>query len=168
MHVTIRDEQPEDVAAISQVNDKAFGQPLEGGLVDLLRAREGILLSLVAISEGQIIGHILFSPVTVISDGNEFHGAGLGPMAVLPEFQRKEIGSRLISEGIDRLRKRGFPFVLVLGHPAYYPRFGFVPASKYNVRCQWEVPDEAFMLLRLGEFEVSGLAKYREEFGIVS
>ena len=89
-------------------------------------------------------------------------------MAVLPEFQRKEIGSRLISEGIDRLRKRGFPFVLVLGHPAYYPRFGFVPASKYNVRCQWEVPDEAFMLLRLGEFEVSGLAKYREEFGIVS
>jgi putative acetyltransferase len=168
MLVTIREEQAEDIAAIREVNDKAFGQPLEGRLVDLLRANDRVTLSLVAVSDGQIVAHILFSPVTIGSDGEALQGAGLGPMAVLPEFQRKEIGTQLIAEGIDRLRKRECPFVVVLGHPEYYPRFGFVPAGKYNVRCGWDVPDEAFMLLRLNHCEVSGLAKYREEFSIVT
>ena len=167
LQVIIREEQADDAAEIRAVNDKAFRQPLEGRLVDLLRANEGILLSLVAVSDAQIVGHILFSPVSLGSDGEVLQGAGLGPMAVLPEFQQKNIGTQLVSEGIDRLRKRGCPFVVVLGHPEYYPRFGFVPASRYNVRCEWEVPDEAFMLLRLSNCDVSGLARYREEFSSV-
>lgn len=168
MLVIIREEQADDAAEIREVNDKAFGQPLEGRLVDLLRRNGGILLSLVALSDRQIIGHILFSPVTLTSDGNELHGAGLGPMAVLPAFQRREIGTQLVSEGLARLRTKGFPFVVVLGHPEYYPRFGFVPASRYNVRCEWEVPDEVFMFLRLNDCHVSGTAKYRQEFSLVT
>jgi putative acetyltransferase len=168
LQVVIREEQADDAAEIREVNDKAFGQPLEGNLVDLLRANGGILLSLVALSDAQIVGHILFSPVSLGLDGEVLQGAGLGPMAVLPEFQQKNIGTQLVSEGIDRLRKRGCPFVVVLGHPEYYPRCGFVPASRYNVRCEWEVPNEAFMLLRLSNCEVSGLAKYREEFSSVT
>lgn len=168
MQIIIREELAEDVAEIREVNDKAFGQPLEGRLVDLLRANGGILLSLVAVSEARIVGHILFSPVSVNTDGDELQGAGLGPMAVLPEFQRKDIGTQLISEGLGRLRLQGYPFVVVLGHPEYYPRFGFVPASRYNVRCEWNVPDEAFMLMKLKECAVSGLAKYRQEFSVVT
>ena len=168
MHVIIREEQIEDAAEIREVNDKAFGQPLEGRLIDLLRANEGTLHSLVAIRDSQIVGHLLFSPVTIVSDSEVLQGAGLGPMAVLPDFQRKEIGSKLISEGIARLQKDGCPFVVVLGHPEYYPRFGFVPASQHKVRCEWEVPDQAFMLLRLRECDVSGCAKYRDEFSTVT
>jgi putative acetyltransferase len=88
-------------------------------------------------------------------------------MAVLPGLQRQGIGSRLVAEGIAALRARGCPFVIVLGHPAYYPRFGFEPASRYGVRAQWAVPDEAFMLLPLDRSRltgIAGLARYRDEF----
>jgi GNAT superfamily N-acetyltransferase len=97
-------------------------------------------------------------------------GAGLGPMAVLPGFQRMGTGSKLIVEGTRRLRARRCPFIVVLGHPKYYPRFGFVPASRHSIRCQW-VPDEAFMLLLLDPPRVqgmSGVARYRNEFATVA
>ncbi len=89
-------------------------------------------------------------------------------MAVLPDRQRDGIGSKLVRRGLDELRERNCPFVIVLGHPEYYPRFGFEPASKRGVRCKWEVPDEVFMILVLDEAAmagVSGLAHYRSEFG---
>ena len=93
---------------------------------------------------------------------------GLAPMAVLPERQRQGIGSRLVEAGIRILRKQGCPFVIVLGHPGFYPRFGFVSASRYGLTCQWEgVPDEAFMVLILNESTlagVTGIARYRDEF----
>lgn len=168
MEITIREEKPEDASSIREVNDRAFGQPLEGRLVDLLRANGGVLLSLVAVNNADIVGHILFSPVTLDSDGGELLGAGLGPMAVLPELQCAGIGSSLVREGIDRIRSRRVSFIVVLGHPEYYPRFGFVRASQYGVSCQWDVPDEAFMLLRLSDDHGSGLAKYRDEFMTVA
>jgi putative acetyltransferase len=168
VEITIREEKPEDASSIREVNDRAFGQPLEGRLVDLLRANGGVLLSLVAVNDADIVGHILFSPVTLDSDGGDLHGAGLGPMAVLPEFQGKEVGTKLISAGVYGLRKGGTPFIVVLGHPEYYPRFGFARASDYGVRCQWEVPDEAFMILPLSGRPMSGLAKYRDEFMTVA
>jgi putative acetyltransferase len=96
---------------------------------------------------------------------------GLAPMAVVPGRQREGIGSRLVREGIERLRARRCPFVVVLGHPEYYPRFGFEPASRRAVRCEWDVPDEAFRILVLDEESmsgVSGLARYREEFSASS
>jgi putative acetyltransferase len=92
---------------------------------------------------------------------------GLAPVAVLPEYQRKGIGGTLIREGIGLLQVRGCPFIIVLGHPAYYPHFGFTPASQYGIRCEWDVPDGAFMIRLLDPevmADVSGLAKYRPEF----
>lgn len=164
MDVSIRKEEPGDIAAIRQVNLVAFGQAQEAHLVDLLRANSGVILSLVAVVDDRVVGHILFSPV-LLESGAEC--AGLGPMAVLPEFQRLGIGSRLVRAGVRKLRGSGCPFIVVLGHPQYYPRFGFVPASRQGIGCQWEVPDDAFMLLtldptRLGD--AAGVARYREEF----
>jgi putative acetyltransferase len=94
-------------------------------------------------------------------------GMALAPMAVLPEYQRQGIGSALLRTGIEKLKKRQCPFIIVLGHAEYYPRFGFEPASRYGIRSEWEVPDDAFMILVIGEFEMRGeaaLAKYRPEF----
>ena len=88
-------------------------------------------------------------------------------MAVLPERQRQGIGSELVETGLAELRERDCPFVIVLGHPEYYPRFGFEPASRHGIKCEWEVPDEAFMILVLDEVrmpEAGGRARYRAEF----
>jgi len=98
-------------------------------------------------------------------------GAGLGPMAVLPEYQRQGIGSKLIEAGNRQLKEDGCPFIVVVGHAEYYPRFGFRPARAQGITCEWEVPDDVFMLLVLDPVKmqgVSGLAKYRNEFSSVS
>ena len=164
MDVTIRKETPDDKPAIRGVNNQAFGQPLEGRLVETLREHDGVLLSLVAFVEERVVGHILFSPVTLTTDIAEVSGAGLGPMSVLPEFQRMGVGSKLIISGIERMRQRGVPFIVVLGHAEYYPRFGFERASEYGVRCQWEVSDEAFMIMPITDRPLPGLVRYRTEF----
>jgi putative acetyltransferase len=123
---------------------------------------------LVAARGERIVGHILFSPVKIEGDDSVVEGMGLAPMAVLPEYQRQRIGTALVESGLASLREGSCPFVVVLGHPEYYPRFGFEPASKHAVRCQWEgVPDEAFMILVLDDSVmkgVSGVARYRDEF----
>ena len=104
----------------------------------------------------------------VRSSKEEIQGMGLAPMAVMPELQRQGIGSQLVEAGLKVLRQQACPFVVVLGHPEYYPRFGFVPASRHDLVCQWEgVPDEALMVLILDEAlmaGVSGVARYKEEF----
>jgi putative acetyltransferase len=167
MEVEIREERETDFAAIGEVNGRAFGQELEGKLVDALRGNGAGLLSLVAVMEEQVVGHIFFSPVTI---GGDCVVAGLGPMAVLPEFQRQGIGSRLIQAAIEGLEAQGLAAVIVLGHHEYYPRFGFVRASSVGISCEWEVPDEAFMVRVLDAEKmrgVGGTAKYREEFSSV-
>jgi putative acetyltransferase len=149
------------------VNQKAFGQPQEGQLVDALRTNGGVLLSLVATLNGHVVGHILYSPLSVSSDGGKVVEAGLGPMAVLPEYQRRGIGGKLIETANQKLREVGCPFIVVLGHPEYYPRFGFKPASGYGIRCEWNVPDNVFMVLVMDQLKMKGvsrLAKYRQEF----
>ena len=161
--MAIREETPEDATAIGDVVVAAFGRHQEARLIDRLRAHGAVLLSLVAAVGDRLVGHVLYSPVRLGS----LQGAGLGPMAVRPELQRQGVGSKLIAEGTKRLRDRGCPFIVVLGHPRYYPRFGFVPAGRHGVCCQWDVPDGAFMLLpldasRLGS--MSGVATYRDEF----
>jgi putative acetyltransferase len=165
--VTVRTELPADVEAIRNINIWAFGRPTEADLVDMLRRTCKGLISLVAVEDGHVVGHILFSPVTI----NGFcltGGMGLGPMAVLPEKQRSGIGSRLVREGIERLKRAGCPFVVVLGHPQYYPRFGFVPASRFGLRSQWEgIPDEAFMITELTEGALRsarGVIRFQREF----
>src|SRR5688500_17833716 len=138
---------PDDVAAIREVNNRAFGQDQEGNIVDALRANGAALLSLVATVDGRVVGHIMYSPITI----GDATGAALGPMSVLPEHQRHGIGSKLVEEGTRKIRDAGYPFIIVLGHANFYPRFGFKPASTHGVECEWPVPDEAFMLLVLDE-----------------
>lgn len=109
----------------------------------------------------------MYSPLTV----RAVTGAALGPMAVLPEHQREGIGSRLVETGNRKLKEAGCPFVVVVGHADYYPRFGFKPARTHGITCEWEMPDDVFLVLELepGNLQgVSGLAKYRPEFSTVS
>lgn len=165
--IIVRSEIPTDVVTIRNINARAFGQPTEADLVDSLRRSYKEVISLVAVEDRQIVGHILFTPVTI--DGSStISGMGLGPMAVIPEKQRMGVGSMLIRAGLERLKKVGCPFVVVLGHPKYYPRFGFVLASRCGLRSQWEgVPGEAFMVLELvtnALKNIRGIARYRAEF----
>ena len=164
----IRTEDPSDIPAIHRLNRLAFNVSTEADLVDQLRRSETDFLSLVAEDQDHIVGHILFTPVSVERDGHPITGMGLAPMAVAPERQRQGIGSALVEHGLGLLRECGCPFVLVLGHPGYYPRFGFERASAHHLACQWEgVPDDAFMVLILDPVAmhgVSGVARYRDEF----
>lgn len=167
--VIIRTETNADYAAVREINIRAFGQPTEAGLVDALRSSCGEAVSLVAVENDTVVGHILFTPITI--DGTSVTGGmGLGPMAVAPEKQRSGIGSTLVREGLRKVRRAGCPFVIVLGHPMYYPKFGFMPASRHGLTSQWSgVPDEAFMILvfKRGVLEgVRGVVRYREEFDV--
>jgi len=166
--IEIREECHDDIAAVHDLNRQAFGQDQECKIVDVLRANEAALLSLVATVDDRVVGHIMYSPAVV---GDNITGAALGPMAVLPEYQRQRIGSKLIKAGNRKLKDAGCPFIVVVGHADYYPRFGFRPASKHRIKCEWDVPDNAFMLLVLDQAKmerVSGLAKYRHEFSSIS
>jgi putative acetyltransferase len=163
----IRDERAEDVGAIHRTNELAFGRPDEAELVDALRGNGAVTLSLVAEIGEEIAGHILFSPVEIVRDGDRETAVGLAPMAVLPSRQRLGIGSQLIREGIDRLRLAGHGAIVVLGHPEYYPRFGFTRASTFGLRCEFQCPDEAFMALELRQGALGSrpaLVRYRPEF----
>lgn len=169
--ICIREEKPEDIEKIRELNEKTFtqtfGQAPEANLVDRLRENCPGILSLVAVQDDRVVGHIVFSPVMIEGD-RTLDGMGLGPMAVLPEFQHRGIGSQLVQAGIEILKNQGSLFIIVLGHPEYYPRFGFELASHSGIRSQWEgVPDEAFMILILNENAISdihGVARYSSEF----
>jgi putative acetyltransferase len=166
--ILIRPETSADRPAIRTVVAAAFGQPAEADLVDALRDNGGVTLSLVAEREGEIVGHILFSPVTVESGGGAFAALGLAPMAVAPSCQRQGIGSRLIRAGLEECRRVGHEVVVVLGHPEYYPRFGFVPSKPLGIRYVDEVPDDVFMVLELRRGALAGrggVVRYRPEFG---
>ena len=168
MLIEIREEHPDDVAAVRDLNRRAFGQDQESNIVDALRANGAALLSLVATVNDRVVGHIMYSPLSI---GGNVTGAALGPMAILPERQRQGIGSKLVEAGNRKLKDAGCPFIIVVGHANYYPRFGFRPASAHGIRCEWEVPDDVFMLLVLDQAKmqgVCGLAKYQHEFSSVS
>jgi putative acetyltransferase len=144
----IRSEGAADIAAIRAVNRVAFETNTEADLVDALRERAEPTISLVADDAGSIVGHIMFSPV-MLPGHEDLKMMGLAPMAVLPSQQRRGIGSALVRAGLERCRELGCGAVVVLGHAEYYPRFGFVPASRFDVGCEYDVPDEVFMALEL-------------------
>ena len=165
--LTIRRETPEDIDSIRYVNEQAFGQKGEAELIDKLRKRDVVTLSLVAVQNKQIMGHILFSPVTVESEGSRFEAISLAPMAVLPAYQRKGIGSQLVQVGLKECYQLGHEVVVVVGHPDYYPRFGFVPAKTKGIDCEFGVPNEAWMVLELREGALAGrkgTVKFQPEF----
>lgn len=165
----IRAEQPEDVDAIRTVNIAAFGRENEANLVDRLRDVASTF-SFVAVQSEQVVGHLFFSPVSLAGGGaDNLLLLGLAPIAVLPHYQRQGIGSVLIQHGLKECARCGCGAVVVLGHSAYYPRFGFVPAKQKGLACEYPVPDEAFMVLELqvGALEgCSGIVKYRSEFSV--
>jgi putative acetyltransferase len=168
MMMKIRPATSDDQAAIHRVHAAAFPTEAEALLVDRIIAAGHDELSLVAQLDGQIVGHLLFSPVTVEREGRVIaEGLGVAPIAVLPDYQRRGIGRRLIEVGLETLAAIGCPFVVVLGHVEYYPRFGFSPAGARGLDNEYGAGD-AFMVL---EFEPSslpaggGLVKYGREFG---
>jgi putative acetyltransferase len=166
----VRPEKPEDIPAIRIVNERAFGRPAEADLVDALRRNGKAAISLVAEDDGRIVGHIFFSAVAIQSKENGLMGIGLAPLAVVPERQNQRIGSMLMEHGLRRCREEDHPFVVVLGHPNYYPRFGFVPASRFGIKSEYDVADEVFMVMELREGALTGwagVAKYQPEFNEV-
>ena len=165
--VIVRGEEEADRQGIRRVNETAFGQPAEADLVDALRSAGAAESSLVAEANGQIVGHILFSPVSIAGDRGSLKIAGLAPMAVLPTHQRRGIGSLLVKQGLEDCRRIGIPAVVVLGHPDYYPRFGFRRGSSWGLRCEFDAPDEAFMAIELTPNALSGrsgVIKYHDAF----
>jgi putative acetyltransferase len=167
--ITLRPERAEDVEAVRRVNEQAFETPAEARLVDLLRARGKLVASLVAETGDQFVGHIAFSPVSIASRPT-LRGVGLGPMAVLPAMQKQGIGTGLVRGGLDCCRDMGYDYAVVVGHPEFYPRFGFVPASRFGITCSWEVPEGVFMALELRPQALAGsggLAMYEPEFNEV-
>ena len=162
----IRLENPEDIPSTRAVNESAFGQVNEANLVDLIRSRGKASLSLVAARNGRVLGHILFSPVTLDSQRYNPHGVGLAPVAVLPEYQNQGIGSRLIRAGLQMCREAGWDFVIVVGNPAYYPRFGFIAGRCFGLSSSYG-DSEAYMVMELkpGALKgAEGMAKYSPEF----
>ena len=168
--IKVREERPEDFEAVRRVNESAFGRPQEASLVEALRTAAEPHISLVAEVEGRVVGHIFFSPVRVESEGVSHEALALAPMAVLPEFQGRGVGSRLVFEGLDECARRGHGIVFVLGHPEYYPRFGFAPTKPHGITCEYNVPEEVFMVKELRGGALAGRAgvvKYHAEFGKV-
>ena len=163
----VRPETPDDIDSIRYVNEQAFGQKDESMLIEKLRKRGVLAVSLVAIQDGEIVGHIAFSPVVVESEDSSFEAIALGPMAVLSMYQRKGIGSQMVLAGLEECHRLKQEVIVVLGHPDYYPRFGFVLAKPKGIDCEFEVPEEAWMILELREKALEGkrgIVKFQPEF----
>jgi len=165
----IRPERKEEYTAIYEVNKLAFGGEEEANLVDDLRKLPNFIpeLSIVAIEEDQVIGHILFTPVTIESEDGPVPALALAPMAVFPEFQNQGIGSKLIKCGLKKCKESGHEIVVVLGHPPYYPRFGFKNAKEKGIRPSFKVSNDAFMVIGLVSHAlngVKGIVKYSKPF----
>jgi putative acetyltransferase len=162
--VRIRPEERGDGPAVRAVHDRAFGGPTEGRIVEALHA-VAPRVSLVAVENAAVIGHILFTPVVVDAGTGTWTALGLAPMAVLPEHQRRGVGSTLVREGLHACR--ALRESVVLGHPHYYSRFGFRPARPLGLSCEFDAPDEAFMVAELAPGALAGRAgrvRYRPEF----
>ena len=161
--MTIRDEAAADRDAVHSVNVDAFGRPDEAELIENLRAEGAVLCSLVAEEHGRVVGHILFTRMWV----DAIPAVALAPMAVLTQYQRKGVGQLLVHRGLDFLRERGERIVIVLGHPRYYPRFGFSVEMARDLESPF--PPEAYMAMELQPGALAGIrgkVRYAAAFGL--
>ena len=171
----VRAELPEDAPAIRRINEAAFGRTAEAGIVDVLRTKGAVILSMVAVSspagcgeaEGLPVAHALFSPVTIGTGNTAAAAVGMGPVAVLPEWQGQGVGTMLVETSLEILRMARLSAVVVLGHARFYARFGFLPAKEWGLTLGMDVPQGAFMVLELQAGALAGTAgevRYRPEF----
>ena len=159
--------ETEERLVVRSVNEAAFGRPEEANLVESLRSEGVILASIVAELEERIVGHILFSRMFIDADGGSIPAAALAPMAVLPKHQRQGIGGQLIRHGLDLLRRRGERIAIVLGHPDYYPRFGFSSRKARSLESPFH--PAAFMAMELSPGALDGVrgkVRYPAAFGL--
>lgn len=167
MNIHIRPETTADLEGIRHVNRLAFGQDDEAGLVDALREGGFVRVSLVAERAGQVVGHILFSNLPILTGDGTVPALSLAPMAVLPELQSQGIGSALVQRGLEACRQQGHRIVVVLGHSHFYPRFGFSPQSAAHLESPFSASD-SFMAVELvpGALDgVAGQVQYPPPFG---
>lgn len=168
--MNIREEQSSDIEKIYKVNTEEFESKAEANLVNALRNSGCKFISLVAEIESEVVGHILFTPVELTENKNNLKIMGLAPMAVLSQFQNRGIGSKLVSAGLEICKSQGSDAVAVLGHPAYYPKFGFTPSVNFDIKSEYDVPTDVFMILELVPEALKdhkGIIKYHEEFNNV-
>jgi putative acetyltransferase len=166
--MNIRFEQPGDIEKIRELNLQAFETDAEANLVDVLRNTAVELISMVAEENGEVIGHILFSPVALAGG---LRIMGLAPMAVLPDWQNRGVGTKLVNAGLQACEEAGYEAVVVLGHADYYPRFGFVPSVNYGIKSEYDVPPEVFMVKELQQGALkgrTGTVKYNQAFNEVT
>lgn len=160
--IRVRTETLEDNSSIYRVNEEAFGGNAEAKLIERIR-RSGTFipqLSLVAEDGPEIVGHLLLSKAEVVNHElqRSWQVIVLAPLAVKPGFQKKGMGSLLMQEGLQRCRKLGYGSVFLIGHPEYYPKFGFKPARAFGIELtQYEVPDEVFMVCELERDALNGI-----------
>jgi len=169
MLISIRAEKPQDVDSIHELNTLSFGQDNEANLVDILRAGSHFVpaLSLVAITDDKIVGYVMLSKITIANGDNRQESLALAPIAVHPQYRKRGIGAKLITHGLQKARELDFTSVVVLGHEHYYPRFGFVAASRWGIKAPVEVPDNVFMAMELipgSLLHVSGMVEFPVEF----
>lgn len=176
MNITIRQEQIEDYATTEKVVETAFkGMELsdekEHKLVARIRRAKVFIpeLSLIAVHEDtkEIIGHILLSKIKIVNQEHAVESLALAPVSVLPDYQKEGIGKRLMHEALNKAKELGYKSIVVMGHPEYYPKFGFKRASFWDIKAPFEVPDEAFMALELEQHaldNVSGVVEYPSVF----
>ncbi len=173
MEIEIRNEETKDLEQVREVVCAAFPTNAESKLVDALRANGKAIISLVAVCGEQVLGHILFSPVTITplsgaTPSSSAKGIGLAPVAVHPDIQSQGIGSKLIREGLHRCKELGYDYCVVLGNPQYYRRFGFEKASRFSLQNEYGV-DEEFMFLPFSKRAIApGTVKYATEFDAFS
>jgi putative acetyltransferase len=172
MNISIRPEQPDDTDEIYELNQLVFEQDNEARLVDHVRQGLHFIpeLSLVATSDEKLIGYILFSHITIANGEYRHQSLGLTSMVVHPEYQKRGIGAKLITHGLQRASELGFTDVFVFGHEFYFPKFGFIPTAKWNIRPPFDVPSEVFMALELvpnALANVSGIVEFPIEFSVM-
>jgi putative acetyltransferase len=164
----VYEDWPEHASRVAEIHTEAFGRPSEAAIVAAVIASAVPVISLIAEIDRVVVGHVLLSPVT-LDDRDDPRGLGLAPLAVMPSHQRRGVGEALVRAALDRARELGYAYVVVLGEPRYYARFGFVPASRFGFRCVYPAPDEAFMALELHSGALNGakgLVRYQPALAV--
>jgi Predicted acetyltransferase len=172
MNITIRPERQEDIPDIYELNQLVFGQDTEAKLVEHVREGPNYIpeLALVALVDDKIVGYILFSKIGIQNGDVRYESLALAPMVVHPSLRKQGIGSKLIAHGLQKATDLGYTSVLVLGHEYYYPKFGFVPAAKWNIKPPFEVPADVFMARELvpnALTNISGTVEFPFEFSVM-